>query len=72
MKRKDQPELQALCRFCEHAHTLREEETLLCEKKGIVRADHRCRAFRYDPLKREPAPVPSVPALEYVPLPDKN
>lgn len=28
---------------------------MICQKCGIVPAEHRCRRFRYDPLKRVPA-----------------
>ena len=28
---------------------------MICQKYGIVPAAHRCRKFRYDPLKRVPS-----------------
>ena len=30
-------------------------EHMICQKYGIVPAAHRCRKFRYDPLKRVPS-----------------
>ena len=32
-----------------------DDSTYLCAKKGIVPSCHRCRKFKYDPLKRVPA-----------------
>ena len=26
----------------------------MCVKRGVVPMEHHCRAFRYDPLRREP------------------
>ena len=33
-----------------------DDDTVICKKCGIVPAIHHCRRFRYDPLKRQPAP----------------
>ena len=44
------------CAYCEFARPLYGDgNNILCDKKGIVDADHICRAFIYDPLKRAPA-----------------
>lgn len=40
------------CACCAHAVDCGEE--MLCRKKGPVSKDGVCRAFRYDPLKRQP------------------
>lgn len=42
------------CRYCESAYPAGEEARRLCYKKGMVKADFSCRAFRYDPLMRVP------------------
>ena len=39
------------CACCAHAVDCGEE--MLCRKKGPVSKDGVCRAFRYDPLKRQ-------------------
>ena len=41
-----------LCLCCAHAVDCGEE--MFCRKKGPVPKDSVCRAFRYDPLKRQP------------------
>ena len=41
------------CAYCEYATKL-DEECLLCTKKGVVRGDHKCIKFSYDPCKRVP------------------
>lgn len=54
-------QIERCCAYCEYARTLYGDEgNILCDKKGVVDADHVCRAFIYDPLKRAPArPVAS-------------
>ncbi|MGI6404639.1 MAG: hypothetical protein ACOX0K_10635 [Oscillospiraceae bacterium] len=46
--------IQPACRYCENAYPTEQEELRLCSKKGIVKEDFSCRAFRYDPLMRVP------------------
>ena len=43
------------CSFCRHAVPVRGKE-YLCDKRGVVGADYKCAKFRYDPLRRVPAP----------------
>ena len=45
------------CAYCQFAGTLNDRECM-CVKRGVVPMEHHCRAFRYDPLRREP-PRPS-------------
>ena len=61
-------ELECICRYCENASCLQTESQMLCKKKGVVNAVYTCRAFRYDPLKRDPGKIRSVPPLEFVDL----
>ena len=68
MKNIDMSE-ETYCAHCEHAAPLHDEDYVLCEKKGVVRAVYVCRKFSYDPLKRRPAEH-KVPKLEFVDLDD--
>ena len=56
--------VERFCAFCEFALPLPtadgEENDMICEKRGVVRADHVCGKFRYDLLKRAPSEKPSV------------
>ena len=47
------------CAYCEFAGRI-DPQTMICRFCGVVPEDHRCRRFRYDPLKRVP-PRPAVP-----------
>lgn len=42
------------CSYCAHSGKI-DSETYLCSKKGFVPACHKCRKFKYDPLKRVPS-----------------
>ncbi|MBQ1264396.1 MAG: hypothetical protein IIY04_03155 [Oscillospiraceae bacterium] len=42
------------CTYCQFAGKI-DDETMICQKFGIVPAEHHCRKFRYDPLKRVPS-----------------
>ena len=72
MDKKQKNSLEKMCRVCEWAHGLQDEDTMLCEKKGVVQSDYFCRHFRYDPLKRIPGQTKSIAALEYIPLDEEN
>lgn len=41
------------CTYCQFAGKI-DDETMICRYYGLVPASHRCRKFRYDPLKRIP------------------
>ena len=65
-------DIEEMCRTCEHAELLVDTDTVLCERKGIVRADSVCRKFIYDVLKRVPPKNNvSAPKLEFVDI-DSN
>ena len=49
--RKD---IEPRCAYCAKAAYRVNENEVLCRKKGIVSPEYHCRAFRYDPLRREP------------------
>lgn len=57
----DDADLPCVCRFCEHATLINDEQNVLCSVRGIVFADYCCRKFSYDPLKREPKMLPPIP-----------
>jgi len=52
------------CRYCEHAYPAETEDLRICTKKGLVKEDFSCRAFRYDPLMRVPRRPLEVTHLE--------
>lgn len=66
--------VERLCAFCEFAISLPtsdgEENDVICEKRGVVRADYVCGKFRYDLLKRTPKEKPSLSELVEVTLDD--
>lgn len=61
-------EIEHFCKFCQYACDLSDEDTVLCEKNGIVSADHVCKKFSYDPLKREPKRLSKEVKLDFVEL----
>lgn len=42
------------CALCERGTLLGGTDYVLCPKNGAVPADHTCRKFIFDPLKRKP------------------
>ena len=68
---KQDERIEKYCKYCEHAGTLSDPDTMLCRKAGVVRASHCCRLFRYDPLKREPKrKADALDALDALPFVD--
>ena len=53
-------DVEKICAYCEHGKPILGTEDIICEKKGLVRADYCCRKFLYTPLRRKP-PRPFVP-----------
>lgn len=43
-----------ICLYCVFAHKTDEKNVLMCDKRGKVLENHRCRKFKYDLLKRNP------------------
>ncbi len=39
------------CSVCEKSHKTTNEGEMICELKGVVSPDYKCRKFIYDPLK---------------------
>ena len=65
MKRTPSAEIDQICVYCEESAPLNDPDFVLCRKRGIVRAQYRCRRFAYDPLKRMPAEH-KVPKLDFI------
>ncbi|MBE6599249.1 MAG: hypothetical protein E7638_07395 [Ruminococcaceae bacterium] len=68
ISKKNDMEIERFCRFCQHSAPLAGEDTVLCQKKGIVSSEYVCGKFTYDPLKREPKRLAKEVRLEYVEL----
>ena len=58
--------LDRACKYCEAAGCLSDPDLMLCKHYGVVEASHRCRRFRYDPLKRAPKRALLEPELERI------
>ena len=58
--------IEKYCKYCENASALSDGDVMLCERFGIVKASHKCRRFRYDPIKRIPKRLTQEPTLEFV------
>ena len=56
-----QKKIEPRCDYCARGTKL-DDENIACLKKGIVSPGSSCRAFRYDPFKRQPA-RPNLPDL---------
>jgi hypothetical protein len=57
------------CKYCERILQLLDGESLLCEKRGVVKPANKCRHFVYDPLKRvpkKPMPLQKMEETEFV------
>lgn len=57
--------IQPCCEYCAHARRAADGRVMLCQHRGIVPMYHKCRKFRYDPLKRIPFRQP--PLRKYQP-----
>ena len=48
------------CGYCLHGSQTQDGEAILCQKKGIVTADYKCRKYVYDPISRIPKFQPAM------------
>lgn len=62
-------EIEKICAYCEHGKAIHGTEDIICSKKGLVRADYRCKKFLYSPLRRTP-PKPLTPDFSNLNLPN--
>ena len=53
-----------MCLYCEHGKQIHSTDDVICDKKGIVKADYHCRKFVYTPINRTP-PKKAVTADEF-------
>ena len=49
-----------MCDYCRFGRPSPDGENILCEKKGIKEKGEKCRAYKYDPLKRVPLNQPAL------------
>jgi hypothetical protein len=52
------------CVYCQFAGKIG-EDSMICQKFGVVPAGHSCRHFRYDPLKRVPGRPKAKPFEQF-------
>ena len=52
------------CAYCEHGTLSRDNEAVLCGKRGVVTPDYSCRKFIYDPISRIPKMQPPLMHFE--------
>jgi len=52
------------CMNCSLGHLSLNRMRVLCIHKGVVDPDFSCRKYHYNPLKRVPVRMPSLPAFE--------
>ncbi|MBQ4333572.1 MAG: hypothetical protein IJC33_07335 [Clostridia bacterium] len=52
--------IQPCCEYCAQARRAADGRVMLCSRRGIVPMYHKCRKFRYDPLKRIPFRQPAL------------
>ena len=64
MKKRDRDNEDAICAMCEHGTPIFTGDTVLCRRRGLVRANGCCRKWRFDPLKRSVKPTPPIPTLD--------
>ena len=56
------------CANCFFGRTPLDKSSVLCERKGVVDPESKCRHYRYDPLKRipqKPLPQPVFTAEDF-------
>lgn len=49
------------CEYCAHSRPSPDGRMYYCLKVGVVYPYHKCRKFRYDPLRRIPRRRPALP-----------
>ena len=52
------------CNYCGHGRPTLDGNAILCCKKGVVTSSFSCRKFLYDPIKRNPSPMPLSVSFE--------
>ena len=56
--------IQPYCAYCKYGTALGKGE-VVCIKRGIMESFGSCKAFRYEPTKREPERLPVVVVSDY-------
>ena len=57
---KNETDIIRVCEFCRFASDLAGTREMLCQKRGVVAKEYKCRKFIYDPLKRVPRRLPEL------------
>lgn len=57
---KRETDIPKMCGCCRFASAIAGTEEMLCEHRGVVSQEYRCRKFVYDPLKRVPRRLPEL------------
>ena len=67
MKNIFRKDIDPQCAYCEHGTVTANKDTVICKKQGaVMQSFSKCKKFKYDPLKREPAKRPVLPETEAV------
>ncbi|MBP3329289.1 MAG: hypothetical protein J6L89_00490 [Clostridia bacterium] len=53
------------CAICAHGKKAADSDMILCSKKGVLQPDYKCRKFKYDPLRRQPRLMPTLPEYTF-------
>ncbi len=53
------------CAICQFGSKAADSDLILCVKKGVLQPDYKCKAFKYDPLKRVPKRTPELPEYTF-------
>ena len=56
--------IEPACAYCARGTVSKDGQMILCDKRGIVAQDFRCRKFVYDPLRRVPKQAPILPDFD--------
>lgn len=57
---------ECICAFCENASNIYDDDSMICNAKGVVSKSYSCRKFVYDPLKRIPPKAIKAPKLDFI------
>lgn len=52
------------CAHCKLGSITADGRMVLCPRKGVTQPFDSCRKYRYDPLKRTPAPMAELPSYD--------
>lgn len=56
--------IEPACAYCRFGSISANGRMILCEKAGVVAPYYSCKKYRYDPLRRVPAPLAQLPEYD--------